>query len=223
MEPLQINIPQFISTKPGEFKLSLNDEADISEFIIHDLRSIDYAAMAKILKDIKSVDEPCHNVTVSSQDSENWSLIKKLYTYFNYKFNSSISVRYTIETPEKKEQKARLKLLSTYFKEEVNRYPHYISSNKENAFELFDNISSEVSKIVFSDSLVELTPNNTFKIKALLPNNELLVISKPFHDIDDLIENEVIFSLFRNKKCLISQAIDIVDLVKSINEYLDIK
>ena len=117
-------------------------------------------------------------------------------------------------------EKKRFCDLKNEFEIEFQQNSIYLIGSSSQALIDFEIIAKELAKIVFVDSTTELSITNSFKIKLLLSNKILLVITKPLGLISDLKNSEVIFSIFENKKCLISDAIEISQLVKGINAYL---
>lgn len=232
MTEMLIEIPQSTSTKSGEFDLKFNGDNHIVEYLnSKNSTPINYYEVAEALDRIKNsnyyqFDSDTNSTQKICNDRvhDNSSLAAKLYTIFNTKLVAiASSITYSIDLIEKKPEKQRLKQLEKDFANELVSYAHYITSSKTTAQAIFLSIAENAAKINFRDSLVEIAPSNTFYIKLLLPNDELLVITRQFEYTDGLGEDEVVFSLFKDDECLLSEAIDIVSLVKAINEYLDIK
>ena len=100
-----------------------------------------------------------------------------------------------------------LKKLNISFNKELSAYSHYLTTNTKNAKDIFNQIASLISYFQFKNATVELTKTNSIKFTLIFPGNKLLMISKPLSSIDNLKEEEVIFSLFINRELIASNAV----------------
>lgn len=237
MENVVINIPSGSLTQSGEFSLEIKETNRLFALVA--------CGAANFIQKYR-VD--AHNIFIESAipviayeghligiDSSFISYLSKRSNtpnfeniFLDYGTDAFSSVTFTSFANSKKEISGKVDVkrydtLVTTFNEEVKKYGHYILVDYSTAFALFKKMATQLAKIHFKDCVVELTPSNSFKTKLLLPDDRLLVVTKPFSEIDDLESNEVIFGIFENKKCLISDAKDIVKLVKGVNDYLDSK
>ena len=117
---------------------------------------------------------------------------------------------------------ANFQQLQNKFEIEYLKYSHYISTDKSEAKEIFRKISKHISDINFNKIAIELTPSNAIKFTIILNNKLTLTISKPFGEMEDLEENQVVFSLYNNKELMVSDAAKINELVKGINSYVKV-
>lgn len=115
---------------------------------------------------------------------------------------------------------AKFLKLKNDFNVELDKFSHFLQGHPNTIKETFDQLAHELAKIDFNSSIVEISPSNNFKIKLLLPYENLLVINKPMGQLEDLHKNEVIFSLFKEDTLLLSDAVDMFKLATGINEYL---
>jgi len=231
MEGVEINIPNTAATQSGVYSFDSEDHISLFALFVYNASNL-----------IKRYDFDCfdHNtsflhsgyesifaennsssfVTYLGKKSYSYSLV---HQYFDKMSGVFSSIKFNKATDKQKEISNRIDILTKAFDAEIKKFGFYILADNTIAIYLFKKIATEAAKINFTDSSVELTPTNSFKIKLLLPDNKLLVITKPFGEVDDLGPEEVIFGIFQGKRCLISDAKNIVDLVKGINEYLDSK
>ncbi len=76
----------------------------------------------------------------------------------------------------------------------------------------------QISRIPFEEIAIELTPSNAIKFTIQLKKNQYLIISLPFHSLDDIAENEVIFSLFIDNELTMSNSSHISTWVQVMQE-----
>ncbi len=116
--------------------------------------------------------------------------------------------------------KEKYDLLNNRISKEISSNPSISESDRKKVTKSFKNLLLQISEINYIDFDVEVSILKAIRIKLLLSSNKFLVITKPFGNVEDVDDNEVIFSIFKNRKCLVSDIIDIHKLVKGINEYL---
>lgn len=112
----------------------------------------------------------------------------------------------------------REKSVKEKFKKEFTAHKEYISIPLVKAKEISNNIIEIISEIKFNDVVVEISPLNSVKFKIEIDEETLITIIKPFEQPLDLEEDEIIFHIYINNECIISDAKNIYDLVNSIKE-----
>lgn len=80
-------------------------------------------------------------------------------------------------------------------------------------------LAKKISKINFNKIAVELTPSNAIKFTLTFKDNKLLMLTSPFDEIEGMSKGEVLFSFFIDRKLILSDTINIDDLVSGINNY----
>ena len=113
-----------------------------------------------------------------------------------------------------------LKMIQNRFAVEFDKYSHYITTDKSDAKKQIELISNELAKINFENILVELSPLNSVKFKVKLDSEKMLIITRPFVEISEMDNDDVIFSYFINRECIISDAIKLTKLVEGFSKYL---
>ena len=103
---------------------------------------------------------------------------------------------------------------------EYEKYCHYIKGDSKAFDKNVKLINQTISQFNYEDFDIELTPSSTIVYSLLLPDKKLLIITKSFEDYEDKAENDVVFSIFDNKKLILSDTKDLNELVSGINEYL---
>lgn len=103
---------------------------------------------------------------------------------------------------------------------EFFKYSSYVKIDIDEAKRIASDLSHEVAKINFKDIAVEFTPTNSIKYKIVLEEGKLLIINKPFSDIEGLQKDQVIFSVIVNRELIISDTSNLSTLVQGINEYI---
>ena len=115
----------------------------------------------------------------------------------------------------------KLAQLNTSWQKEYNKYSYYISENQKQFKSNVDQLNQIISQINFEDYEIELTPNNSVKYTLLLPDKKVLMITKSFDLYEDKTEKEIVFSIFENKKLILSDIKNLDELVTGINRYID--
>jgi hypothetical protein len=110
------------------------------------------------------------------------------------------------------------KKIKTKTELEFKKHKTYISTDIEKAKKITENIIEQLSFLTFEDISVELTPSNAVKFKILLDDDQLITITKPFEDLIDLKENEVVFNFYIKRHRILSDVKDIIQLVQGINK-----
>lgn len=118
---------------------------------------------------------------------------------------------------------SRYNLLRDDYLREVSKYGHYIKCEPDKADQKVIEFINYISKINFTKAAIELTPSSSIKFSLLLNksnSNLMLIITRPLHSLEDLNDDTVIFSIFKQETLLLSNAIPINSLVEGINSYL---
>ena len=92
----------------------------------------------------------------------------------------------------------RIKILKQKFAQELSQYPSYLTAPYQP--ETISAWFAALSSLGFSNSAVELVPDNILKVTLVLPFEYMLMISFSVAEPDEL----PVFSLFRNREVLIS-------------------
>ena len=110
--------------------------------------------------------------------------------------------------------------LSNCFSKELSNYHHYLTISEDEARVVFKNTAALISELPFEKGTVELTPSNSITFTVQFPKKHLLIISRPFHDVEDLKENEIIFSFFVDRELILSNAAVTSTFVEEFKEFL---
>jgi hypothetical protein len=111
----------------------------------------------------------------------------------------------------------RYKVLESQFKHE---FSNSVLDEEEVIFETFTLIANELSKLPFSKSVVEITTGATIKFSLALEVNKVLMVSKTFKRYQGEPSNSVVFSIFIDRKLIVSDVAEIKGLVRGLHQYL---
>ena len=109
---------------------------------------------------------------------------------------------------------------NAYWEKEYGKYAHYVVGNPTDFKRNVARVNQSIAQIHFEDYEIELTPNNSVKYTLLLPDKKMLMITKSFNSYEDKTEKEVVFSIFENKKLILSDIKNLDELVTGINKYI---
>ena len=115
---------------------------------------------------------------------------------------------------------SRYELVSNKINKEFSEYAQYVEIDINKAKTKAYNLAKELIDIPFKNISIELTRNSAIKFKVLLDENRLLIINKPFEELVDLSNDEVIFSIFVNRELIISDATTISNVVEGVQKYM---
>lgn len=115
-----------------------------------------------------------------------------------------------------------MRLLETSFKKEISKYSHNFTLPNKKVQTIFTEAATIISELPFDKGIVEITASDSIKFTLVFPGNRLLLISKPFEPIDDLREDEIIFSYFVNHELIMSNASEISKFVEGFKEFLSL-
>lgn len=108
--------------------------------------------------------------------------------------------------------------IKTKVEKEFAKNSSYITSDLKKAYLITETLIEHLSSISFKDISLELTPSNAIKFKIILNNEQLITITKPFENLVDVNDNEVIFNFYLNNQRILSDVKDITELVYGINK-----
>jgi hypothetical protein len=111
-------------------------------------------------------------------------------------------------------------LIKAKFDKEFASFGHYIKSDLKKSLKAVNALIDELSVIEFKAIAVELAPSDVIHFKIALDDKRLLSITKPFHEIEDMRDDQIIFMIFILKDCVYSDVMDIKDLTDGINKYI---
>ena len=86
----------------------------------------------------------------------------------------------------------------------------------------FENTAMLLAELPFTNAAVESTNSKSIRFSFVFPNNKLLLISKTLETLEDLEENEIIFSFFINRELIISNAAKISVFVEGFKQLLSL-
>lgn len=95
-----------------------------------------------------------------------------------------------------------------------------ISKDKINS--LFQRLAFSLAELPFEKSSVEITSSKSIKFSMAFTDDILLIISKPFENLEDVSEDEVIFSVFKNRKMITSNVSKPTEVVEGFKRFLSI-
>ena len=114
-----------------------------------------------------------------------------------------------------------LNALNFSWEKEYNKYSHYIKENQTNFKSNVEQLNQVICQVHFERCVIELTPNNAVKYTLLLPDKKILMITKSFNFYEDKGEKDVVFSIFENRKLILSDIKNLDELVTGINRYIE--
>lgn len=118
------------------------------------------------------------------------------------------------------ENSSKFNILKNKIDNEMLQYNRYVEIDREKAIQNMYELARKLSDVPFQDVAVEITPSNAVKFKMMLDDRKLLIINKPFEELMDLSNDEVIFSIFINRELIISNAGTTFNVVQAIKNYM---
>ena len=117
----------------------------------------------------------------------------------------------------------KLRLLNKRSKKELSRYSNYIKSGIGNAKIIIDDLSVEIAKLDFEDFDLELTPSNAIRYDLQFANKIGMFITRPFHHLEDVPDNCVIYTIFENHNIISNgNYSDIRGIIHIIKYYINV-
>lgn len=117
-------------------------------------------------------------------------------------------------------ENSRFNILKNKIDAELNQYSSYIEIDIQRAKSNMFDLAEKLADIPFQKVSVEITPSNAVKFKMILDESKLLIINKPFEELLDLSNDEIIFSIFVNRELIISNAGTTFNVVEAIQKYM---
>ena len=142
------------------------------------------------------------------------------YEYGNFDFDDKNSKRYKFISKFQDKNSSRYELLCNKIDKEFSEYAEYVEIDVNKAKARTFNLAKELIDIPFENISIELTQSSAVKFKIVLDKNRLLIINKPFEELVDLSNEEVIFSIFVNRELIISNATTISNVVEGVQKYM---
>jgi len=182
----------------------------------------EYTAYKKYFEDTPLNNNDCSLLWAKNKNTFLYNnLNSNLDNYFNISSEIDLTNQESFEaTPLPLYYSNNFSLLNSAFNEEYNKYSHYISVSKEIAKEKFSETASLLSELPFENASVELTKSNSLKYSLLFANDKLLLVTKPLSPIEELYDNEIVFSFFVNRELLLSNAATTSNFVEGFKEFL---
>lgn len=114
-----------------------------------------------------------------------------------------------------------LKLIKESLENELKLKESLYKAHREVVSDTFDRIANFIAELNFDSGTVELTNSKNIKFTLLFRQDMLLMISKSLFPKDfDFNSNEIIFSLFINRKLIASDVSEISLFTKGFTKYL---
>ncbi len=149
------------------------------------------------------------------EQTQYWSQSPSVQT--ENRFNPIVYSNYT---SSELNQNNKIYQLNISWQKEYDKYSHYIKANQINFKSNVQKLNQTISRIHYEDYEIELTPNNSVKYTLLLPDKKILMITKSFESYEDKTEKEIVFSIFEDKKLILSDIKNLDELVAGINRYI---
>ncbi|SRR6266542_712469 len=112
----------------------------------------------------------------------------------------------------------REKIIKEKLKKEFQKNQKYLKIPFHEAKQISNEIINKISEINFDDVAVEISPLNSLKLNIRTDQETLITIIKPFKELVDLKKDEVIFNIYINDECIISNAENLYELVDNIKK-----
>jgi hypothetical protein len=135
-------------------------------------------------------------------------------------FNNGNPKKYKSINEFQDKNSSRYELLCKKINKEFDEYAEYVEIDINKAKARTFSLAKELIDIPFKNISIELTRNSAVKFKVVLDESKLLIINKPFEELVDLSNDEVIFSIFVNKELIISNATTISNVVEGVQKYM---
>lgn len=135
-------------------------------------------------------------------------------------FNNGNPKKYKSINEFQDKNSSRYELLCKKINKEFYECAEYIEIDINKAKARTFSLAKELIDIPFENISIELTPNSAVKFKLVLDQSKLLIINKPFEELVDLANDEVIFSIFVNRELIISDATTISNVVEGVQKYM---
>lgn len=103
---------------------------------------------------------------------------------------------------------------------EKEKHKANISKDKLNT--VFKELAFSIAQLPFEKSSVEITSSNSIKFTVAFPEDILLIISKPFEKLEDVSEDDIIYSLFKNRKRIASNVSKPTEIVEGCKKFLSV-
>ena len=114
-----------------------------------------------------------------------------------------------------------LNKLETSFENEYSKKMNFINISKIKVSNVFNTISKYLAELNFEHSAIEITNSNSLKFTLLFSEKKLLMITKSLNPSDINLENDdIIFSLFIDRKLIVSDVSKITAFTKGFKKYL---
>lgn len=143
---------------------------------------------------------------------ERINYFKKLYNLIKPEIDNE-QIKVLIENTDKK------KVLNRIFESEIEKNKKIISGSHIDIRQFFQTVANYIIDINYKNISFELTQDNSIFFNILL-NNELkshieIYINENINNVKDIL-----FSLYKEKKCIMSGYGKLENIVKELNEYI---
>ncbi|SDQ00731.1 hypothetical protein SAMN05428975_5456 [Mucilaginibacter sp. OK268] len=115
---------------------------------------------------------------------------------------------------------SNLSSLIDSFDHDLGKTQNSISVNYDQLYNGFYELAFKLADLNFKKSLVELLPDDAVKVSMKFNNEQLLLVTKSLKSVDDLKENEIVISLFKNKKRIVSDVFEVDSFVEGFQKFL---
>jgi hypothetical protein len=111
------------------------------------------------------------------------------------------------------------KILKTSFDKELMKFN---KDYKDIAITTFNQTSPRISELQFKKGVLEVTQSQSIKYTLIFDSNLVLMLSKPFKELESVRKNEIIFSVFRNKELILSNVSEISTFIEGFKKFLTV-
>lgn len=107
-------------------------------------------------------------------------------------------------------------------KNSFDKQKHKASISQDVVNLLFEKLALDISELPFIKSDVEITSSDSIKVSMTFSDDILLIISKPFDSLEDVSEEDIVFSVFKNRKRLASDVAKTKTFVEGFKRFLSV-
>jgi hypothetical protein len=100
---------------------------------------------------------------------------------------------------------------------------NYSAMNTDTVKNIFKATASLISELQFEKGSIELSNSNSIKFTLLFSGDKMLMVTKPIEKMEDIEDSDaIVYSLFINRKPIMSDASNIFDFVERFKKYLSV-
>lgn len=132
---------------------------------------------------------------------------------------SQVSVNITVNDMEYYDR--WFNMILQYYKQHKQMQSSFSDLSYLKVFSVVSNLTKELAQLGFEKSKLEMVDNDSINISMKFDQNRSLMITKSL-EAEDLDNNNIVISLFQNKKRIVSDVFEIETFVEGFKKYLSV-